>query len=45
MCVFEVFIGALVFVHLGLQPRNRSGLLCVTDGKSHGEGIREGGEW
>lgn len=29
---------------VGLQPGNRDGLLRAADGKSHGEGIREGGE-
>lgn len=33
------------FVLAGLQPRNRKRLLCAPDGKSHGEGIREKGEW
>lgn len=33
-----------IAVSVGLQPGNRNRLLCVPDGESHGEGIRERGE-
>lgn len=44
--ITEAFMGVLACVRsAGLQPRNRKRLLCAPDGKSHGEGIREKGEW
>ena len=51
MYIPEVFIDAqaffciiVLYASVGLQPRNRKGLLCAPDGKGHGEGIRERGK-
>lgn len=37
--------GTVHILSIGLQPGNRERLLCAADGESHGESIREGGEY